>query len=226
LKKDLKYLSPDFPRIPHLDETISNMESDDIKLNNIIFPLECWAQEKVDGSNVGISWMNNEPFLRTREKILRKEYSKTKNLTKSQYVPLWNWIYSHKKDILKIVNKIGICTIYGEWLMYEHSIGYDKLPDYFLSYDIWSYELKRFLEMGEFEKLISSTNIHYIKPEKYIFNNIDEIKIQSEKTSLYRNDIVEGIVLKNTNFLSKVVNNKFIRKHNFNDKRIKNKLIK
>lgn len=225
MKKDLKYLSPDFPRIPHLDSNISKMDSDDIKLtSNIIFPFECWIQEKVDGSNVGISWMNDQPFLRTREKILRKEYSKSKNLSKSQYIPLWNWIYEYKKDILKIINKIGISTIYGEWLMYEHSINYNKLPDYFLAYDIWSYESKRFLNMKDFEELISITNIHYIKPEKKIFNNILEIKELSEKISDYRDGIVEGIVLKNNEFISKIVNSNFDRKSDFNDRRVKNKL--
>lgn len=222
MKKDLKYLSPDFPRIPHLDSNISNMESDDIKLNNIIFPLECWVQEKVDGSNVGISWLSNEPFLRTREKILRKEYSKSKNLSKGQYIPLWNYIYEHKKDILKLIDEIGICTIYGEWLMYEHSIRYDKLPDYFLAYDIWSYESKKFINMKYFEKLISLTNIHYIRPKKMVFNNIDEVKKYSNKISEYRDGIVEGIVLKDDNFLSKVVNDNFIRKHDFNNKKLKN----
>lgn len=225
MKKELKYFSPDFPRIPHLDSVISNMESDDISLlNTVSFPFECWVQEKVDGSNVGTSWLSDEPFLRTREKILRKEYSKSKNLSKSQYIPLWNWIYTHKKDILKIEKEIGICTIYGEWLMYEHSIRYNMLPDYFLAYDIWSYEMRRFLKMEEFHSLISLVNIKYIKPEKVVFQNIDEVKRMSERMSEYRDGIVEGIVLKNDDFITKVVNSEFVRKSDFNERRMKNLL--
>lgn len=34
------------------------------------FPLDCWIQEKVDGSNMGVSWTSG-PVLRNRKHILK-----------------------------------------------------------------------------------------------------------------------------------------------------------
>lgn len=62
--KNLKNIAPDYPRIPHLSKSISNMTHDDIELDhNITFPFTAWVQEKVDGANMGISWTSG-PVLR------------------------------------------------------------------------------------------------------------------------------------------------------------------
>ena len=72
--KNLRTIAPDYPRIPHLDKSISTMTHDDIVTETgIQFPLECWVQEKVDGANLGVSW-TSAPVLRNRNNILKKGY--------------------------------------------------------------------------------------------------------------------------------------------------------
>jgi hypothetical protein len=58
------------------------------------------------------------------------------------------------------------------------------------------------------------------------FNDISEIKEFSEKRSEYKNGIVEGIVLKNDEFVAKIVNKRFIRRKDFNKNGKKNKITK
>lgn len=228
--KNLRNIAPDYQRIPHLSKSISQMTHDDIEVEEkIVFPLECWVQEKVDGANMGVSWTSG-PVLRNRNNILKKGYIEKETPAKLQFRPAWNWIHDNREDIMKIQD---ICksqiTIYGEWLYAKHSIEYNKLPDYFIAYDIYICEEDKFLSPVEFEKVISQTNINYIKSKKIVFNNIFDVVNESERTSLYRDGVVEGIVLKTEigPYLQntfKVVNKYFKRTDDFNTVLIKNKI--
>lgn len=223
-------ISPEYQRIPHLNKE-SNMTHDDICLeHDIEFPLKVWVQEKIDGANMGISWFDDAPIIRNREHILKKGYSKIKTPAKKQFTSAWNWVHSHEQDI-KTIQKTwqSPITIYGEWMNYVHSIKYNKLPDYFIAYDIWSVEDNKFLAPDIVENLLLGTNISYIKPIEVQFNSLNDIITMSEKKSDYRDGIVEGIVLKTKtgDFLDstwKIVNKHFQRRLDFNEKIEKNEL--
>jgi atypical dual specificity phosphatase len=227
-----RQIAPDYHRIPHFNKEISNMTHDDLELElNIDFPIDCWVQEKIDGANLGLSFIDDMPILRNKEHILKKGYSKIKTPAKKQFTSAWNWLHAHKEDI-QLVSELwqSSITIYGEWLNYSHSIYYDKLPDLFIAYDIWSVEDNNYLAPNIVEDLLSKTSINYIKPYKTILNNIQEVIELSEKESNYRNGIREGIVIKHANGrfcdkMYKVVNKYFTRRENFNEEIIKNTVI-
>jgi hypothetical protein len=231
-KLNKRMVSPEFHRIPHFSRDISNMTHDDIVPDlPIQFPIECWVQEKIDGANMGVSWLNEGPIVRNRENILKKGYSKIKTPAKKQFTSAWNWIHKHEDDI-KEIEKMwqSPITIYGEWMVAQHSIQYDKLPDWFIAYDIYSVEDGRFLSPDIVEKLLNKTNISYIKPSQIVFNSISEVVKLSEMESIYRDGPVEGIVLKTSKgeFLDKtwkIVNKYFERRNDFNDLLIKNKVV-
>ena len=54
--------------------------------------------------------------------------------------------------------------MYGEWLYAKHSIYYDKLPHYFLEFDIFDREQKIFLDTETRHNLliIVQNSLHYI----------------------------------------------------------------
>lgn len=228
--KNLRNISPDYPRIPHLDKSISAMTHDDIVTESkITFPLTAWVQEKVDGANLGVSWTSG-PIVRNRNNILKKGYIETDTPAKLQFRPTWNWVHKHGADIRKLSE---LCyspiTIYGEWMYATHSIYYDRLPDLFLAYDIYVVEDRKFLAPDVFEELMSQTDICYIKSVKHTLNSMQDVVELSESKSLYRNGLSEGIVIKlaegrwQTDSF-KVVNKFFERRDNFNSELIKNKI--
>ena len=225
-------IAPEFHRIPHLSKEISQMTHDDIVLdNNIKFPLECYVQEKIDGANMGVSF-NDGPVLRNREHILRKGYSKIKTNAKKQFTPAWNWLHEHEKDIRKIEKMWqSPISIYGDWMFFQHSLYYDKLPDTFMAYDIWSVEDNKYLAPNIVANLLLETNICFMAPEKVTFNTIQEIIDFSERDSEYRTGLREGIVIKiaENEFLKdtfKVVNKHFKLRQDFNEApAIKNKIV-
>ena len=228
----LRNISPDYFRIPHLDKNVSNMTMDDIEFDSkITFPFECWVQEKVDGANMGVSWSTG-PVLRNRNHILKKGYIDTNTPSKLQFRPAWSWLHEHNRDIRFISNELkSPITIYGEWMWAKHSIGYDKLPDWFLAYDIYVYEEDKFLSPKLFSYYMSQTNIKFILSNKKIISSVEELIKLSEDNSNYRTGICEGIVIKTEEdkYLDKcfkIVNNKFIRREDFNSELIRNSLKK
>jgi hypothetical protein len=226
---NLYKISPEYPRIAHLDKNISNMTHDDIVLD-VELPFEGYVQEKVDGSNIGVSWVDSA-VLRNRNKVLRKGYIKKDTPAKLQFRPAWNWIHEHKKDIQYLSEKLmSPITIYGEWMVAQHSIHYDKLPDWFLAFDIYVVEDRKFLSTDLFEELMSNTKISLIKSKYMKFNSVSEIVMESELPSEYRDGIREGIVIKQCkngwiDETFKIVNSQFTRREDFNSSGlIKNKL--
>lgn len=230
---NLKNISPDYPRIPHLDSRVSKMTHDDIVIESKVdYPLQCYVGEKIDGANLGISWYNNVPIVRNKNFVLKKGYSKIKTPAKEQFKSTWNWVHDHKDDIIQICNEVySDVTIYGEWMMAYHSVKYDKLPSAFIAYDIWSVEDRKFLSPKRVQELLSKTTIPFIKSQLMTFNSLEDIVIESELKSDYSNGYREGIVLKTVegDFVKdfyKVVNKYFNRREDFNENLIKNKFVK
>lgn len=225
-------ICPEYPRIPHLDKSISSMTHDDILTDNkVVYPIEGYVQEKLDGASTGVSWLDG-PILRNRSNILKKGYSKIKTPAKEQFKSAWNWIHDHKKDIQYISDKLmSEVTIYGEWMNFSHSIFYDNLPDKFITYDIWVVEDNKFLSPDICDEMLSNTNISFIKPQKVKINSLLEIVELSEMKSSYRNGVSEGIVFKSSDgrFVKdtwKVVNKFFERREDFNTSvPIKNRIM-
>jgi atypical dual specificity phosphatase len=231
--KNIKSIAPDYPRIPHMP-IISHISADDVVLGEMpAFPLKAWVQEKVDGANMRISWNSDEdaPILGNREHILRKGYTKD-TPAKKQFVPAWNWIYD-RIDFFRIMNVAhGQLVVYGDWMLATHSIGYDALPDWFVAYDVWSCDLKRFFSPKKCCDILAGSGIEFVQSSLETFSSPEEIASFSERPSNYRNGAREGIVLKTEDggFIKdvfKVVNGQFVRRNDFNDSpMVKNKLIK
>lgn len=228
-RRNKREISPEYPRIPHFNKEISQMTHDDIFIEeDIRFPLECYVQEKIDGSCVGASWYDGAAVLRNRSHILKKGYSKIRTPSKEQFKSAWNWVNDHRKDIQSI-SKILMSdvTIYGDYMFAYHSVKYNKLPDWFIAYDIWVVEDNKFLAPNRVEDLLSKTNISYIKPVKTTLNDVSDVIKMSELPSDYTDGVREGIVIKTVDgdFMKdsyKVVNKFFVRRDDFNDELIKN----
>lgn len=129
----------------------------------------------------------------------------------------------------------GQLTVYGEWLLAKHSIGYEKLPDYFLAYDIWSCEEHKFISPKDCQELLKGTSIKWIEAEHINIQSFNDLKTVLDSPSKYRTGIKEGIVIKRTDAddrwieeTFKVVRKDFERAdEDWNKRKLeKNKLVK
>lgn len=221
--KHFKSIAPDYPRIGHL---VGSMIGHDDFLSETWNPSgKVYSQEKVDGANCGMAWVDG-PLLRNRDHILRKGYD-AKTPAKKQFVPAWNWLHEHEKGLKTINTKLeATAVVYGEWLLVEHSIWYDRLPNYFLAYDIWDSERRLFLSPKVCERLLEGTGIFWIKAKEFS----GKVEVGNSE---FRTGLAEGIVLKEVDLTdehivctAKYVRPDFVRVDNWNDRELrKNKLI-
>jgi RNA ligase len=146
---------PEYPRTKHLCFK-ANAKRDDL----IASPEECksiWTsnvatQEKIDGANCRMS-LDVEtngalhPLIGNRQHIINKSYSSEKIRTpaKQQFKPTWNWWYEHKENFNKL-DELGPYSVYGDWMYMQHGMHYDLLPSLFMTYDVYDYRARAFLD--------------------------------------------------------------------------------
>lgn len=122
-----------FPHTPHLawlgreaprdDKVLSSHDALRLLEGDVI------VEEKLDGANIGISChANGELRAQNRGQYLDLP-------TSGQFSRLHDWIYTHTTEIQKVLTPDLI--LFGEWCSARHSITYDKLPDWFLLFDVY-----------------------------------------------------------------------------------------
>jgi len=113
------------------------------------------VEEKIDGSNLGISVDENMNIIfQNRGKIISSaSHTQWKGLDKwlVDNSGLWNVLES--PDII----------LFGEWCAYKHSILYDNLPNYFVAFDIFIKSEQKFVSRAELEKRLEGTGIPIIR---------------------------------------------------------------
>ncbi|MBD5513691.1 MAG: RNA ligase family protein [Lachnospiraceae bacterium] len=147
-----------FPSTPYifLDKSIQKKEKNcltdsEVKafLNNKVT-----VEEKIDGANLGISFDHNgNLFLQNRGEFLCEPYS-------GQWKPLKQWINLHVDELFDILDDKYI--LYGEWCYACHSVKYDRLPDWFLAFDLYDKQNQRFLSVHKRDMRIKTTTLNIV----------------------------------------------------------------
>lgn len=130
-----------YPRTPHLegsrlqpgDEDLSQVPFSVIKGRHIV------VEEKIDGANTAISFdKNGQLLLQSRGHYLTGGYRER------HYNFLKQWAAIHADAFWDVLGTRYI--LYGEWMYAKHTVFYDKLPHYFLEFDIFDREEQLFLD--------------------------------------------------------------------------------
>lgn len=135
---------PEYPRTPHIFKN-ANVAEDDVVITNQkelqpIYDNYVTIEEKVDGASVGLTIFNGNPIIRNRSNTLKKGYVKD-TPAKKQFAPIWNYFYENKKKFEKLEGYF----VYGEWMLAQHGIHYNQLPDWLIAYDLYDCEKQLFL---------------------------------------------------------------------------------
>ena len=125
-----------FPSTPHLawlgEKPVRNDKVFSDEERNLFFNGRIVIEEKVDGTNIGIS-LDEKGTLRVQSRghFLDRQSHK-------QFQALWPWLSQHQSDLIGALSDELI--LFGEWCYAKHSINYTRLPDWFLAFDV--YEIK------------------------------------------------------------------------------------
>ncbi len=121
-----------YPRTRHLegsreqlgDEDLKCVKSDELKGKYLVL------EEKVDGANCGVSFSKDgKMFLQSRGHFLNGGYGERQ----FDLFKLWAGCFEDRLRRLLADRYV----MYGEWLYAKHTVFYDKLPHYFMEFDIF-----------------------------------------------------------------------------------------
>lgn len=164
-----------YPRTPHLEG--SRLQKGDEDLSQVSFASIAnkflVIEEKIDGGNTGISFVDGELHLQSRGHYLRG------GPREAQFNLLKTWANTFASIFYEVLG--NRYTMYGEWMYAKHTIFYDQLPHYFFEFDIYDTEKGLFLstrrrqEMLDFIRLyVPIQSVPVLKSGK--FSSLDEIK--------------------------------------------------
>lgn len=180
-----------FPSTPHLatmpgvdirgDKVLTESERDEFLTHEVT------VEEKVDGANLGLSFdANGNIRAQNRGAYLHLPGS-------GQWKKLGEWLALHTDALFEHLSDRYI--LFGEWCYAQHSIFYDRLPDWFLAFDIYDREAGRFLTTARRNRLFGEMHISKVPDIArgwFTYPEIQELLSQSKLT----NQTAEGIYLR------------------------------
>jgi len=187
-----KRMLPEFPRTLHLPHKPNATIDDVVAMETdakVVFKEEVWVEEKIDGASLGITILNDEPVIRNRDHILNKGFLKN-TPAKKQFVPAWNWFYENKEKLQALLSN-GTWSVYGEWMVGRHGMSYNKLPDWFIAYDIYDYHHGWFLGPRTARRLLVE---HGFSVPPLLFNGHLETPAEVEEYTRHSAEWCEGEV--------------------------------
>jgi hypothetical protein len=109
-------------------------------------------EEKLDGANAGISFdEEGRLWLQSRGHFL------TGGPREKHFNLLKRWAHTHADALRTVLGRRFV--LYGEWLYAKHTIFYDRLPHYFLEFDILDTETGVFLATDERRALLAGVPV-------------------------------------------------------------------
>ncbi len=128
-----------YPRTRHLEGSKEQAGDEDLKCVGFgeIKGKYLVLEEKVDGANCGISFDGTgRMLLQSRGHYLNGGYGER------QFDLFKTWAGCFEDKLCRLLEDRYI--LYGEWLYAKHTVFYDRLPHYFMEFDVFDREEGRF----------------------------------------------------------------------------------
>ena len=147
-----------FPSTPHLallgdvevrgDKVMSESERNDFLRHELV------VEEKVDGANLGISF-DAEGNIRAQNRGAYLHLPST-----GQWKKLAEWLAPRTDALFEQLTDHYI--LFGEWCYAQHSVVYDRLPDWFLGFDIYDKNTARFFSCTRRDEIFRAIGISQV----------------------------------------------------------------
>ena len=182
-----------FPSTPHLatmpgvdirgDKVLSESERDEFLQHDLM------VEEKVDGANLGISF-DSEGNIRAQN---RGAYLHLPG--SGQWKKLGDWLAPRADTLFEHLSDRFI--LFGEWCYAQHTVFYDRLPDWFLGFDVYDKRFGRFLSSKRRDDLFTKMGVaqvpvlargHFAYPEVQKFLSTSKLSDQPAEGIYHRLD--------------------------------------
>ena len=135
---------------------------------------ELAVEEKIDGANLGISFDSNGN-IRAQNRGAYLELPGS-----GQWKKLSEWLTPKTETFFE--HLFDRYILFGEWCYARHTVFYDRLPDWFLGFDIYDREKSRFLSCSrrdEFFRTIRIYPVPNIRCGHFTLSELSELLLQS-----------------------------------------------
>lgn len=149
---------------------------------------ELVVEEKVDGANVGLS-VGEDGRVRVQN---RGGYIGPGS--HPQFGPLWGWLAGREEGLAVALGRGRI--LFGEWCFACHSVGYDRLPDWFLAFDIYDRSAQRFWSVARRDALLDPLGIHVVPAIATGRFQLDDLRRMLDQPSRVGSGPLEGLYLR------------------------------
>ncbi len=139
-----------YPRTRHLEGSRKQQGDEDLKSVPFreIAGKYLVLEEKVDGANCGVSFgQDQKMYLQSRGHFLTGGYGER------QFDLFKRWAGMYQDSLREILGSRYV--MYGEWLYAKHTVFYDRLPHYFMEFDLFDKEKGRFLSTAKRRELLA-----------------------------------------------------------------------
>lgn len=167
-----------FPSTPHLallgnadvrdDKVMTESERSGFLCHELV------VEEKIDGANLGISF-DSDGSIRAQN---RGAYLEFPGL--GQWKKLSAWLAPRTDTFFE--HLFDRYILFGEWCYAKHTVFYERLPDWFLGFDIYDREAGRFLSCSrrdEFFRTIRICPVPIIRCGHFTLSELSELLLQS-----------------------------------------------
>lgn len=177
-----------FPSTPHL----ATLEGVEVRNDKVLSESERFyflqhkliVEEKVDGANLGISF-DTEGGLHLQN---RGSYLQLPGA--GQWKNLEQWLNSKIDVIFETLTDRYI--LFGEWCYAQHSVFYNRLPDWFLGFDLYDKRAIKFLSIERRDELflkMGIKNVPMLGNGNYSFSDIQQLL----NRSAISDELAEGL---------------------------------
>jgi hypothetical protein len=147
-----------FPSTPHLAWLGQGSVRDDKVLTRseaeVFLSRPVVVEEKADGANLGISFGPTE-----RLRLQNRGHWLEDKLT-GQWERLRGWVAEHEARLREVLPEKHI--LFGEWCYATHSIHYERLPDWFLVFDVYDPSACRFWSTNRRDALAATARLSLV----------------------------------------------------------------
>lgn len=177
----LAWLSP--TTVPREDKLLSPSDAQSLLAGEVI------VEEKIDGANIGLSLTEDGTLLaQNRGQYLTAPYV-------GQFARLPEWLAQHEEELRDQLNTSLI--LFGEWSAARHSVGYDRLPDWFLLFDVYDRAAGRFWSSRRRNALASAAGLASVPVLLRGRTDLTELEqLLAVSSSRYRTGLMEGVVVR------------------------------
>lgn len=182
-----------FPRTPHLawlgdgsprdDKLLSATEVDALLAGPVV------VEEKLDGANLGFA-LTPDGTLRAQNRgtYLQAPFA-------GQFKRLAAWLAQHERLLAETLGNDLIA--FGEWCAARHTLGYDRLPDWWLLFDVYDRREGRFWSTKRRDRWAVTARVAVVPVLHRGDTSLARLRecVTTER-SHYRDGLLEGVVVR------------------------------